>query len=187
MILRECNLNEGDLDCLIGGPPCQSFSYNNHQRSEKDARARLFEHYLRIVRGLKPKTIVMENVPGILTIGDGSVIEEIKSELKALGYESEVKILSAEEFGMPQVRRRVFIVASRLGAPAQLIPVPTYRSADPRKGKAGKQCKGLKHLVTVHKAIGDLPPITNGGGKRVMKRSGAPPFSEFQRAVRKGT
>lgn len=185
MMLRECGLEEGELDCLIGGPPCQSFSYNNHQRSEKDARARLFEHYLRIVRGLKPKTIVMENVPGILTIGDGSVIEAIKAELKALGYESDVKILSAEEFGTPQVRRRVFIVASRIGAPAQLIPLPTHRSADPRK--AGKQRKGLKHLVTVHKAIGDLPSIANGGGEQAVTRSGQAPFSEFQRTARKGT
>jgi len=186
-MLQECGLQEGELDCLIGGPPCQSFSYNNHQRSEKDARARLFEHYLRIVGGLKPKTIVMENVPGILTIGNGSVIETIKAELKALGYESDVKILSAEEFGTPQVRRRVFIVASRVGAPAQLIPLPTHRSADLRKVKAGKQHKRLKHLVTVHKAIGDLPSIANGGGERTVKRSSLPPFSEFQRDARKGT
>ena len=187
MILRECSLQEGQLDCLIGGPPCQSFSYNNHQRSEKGTRARLFEHYLRIVRGLKPKTIVMENVPGILTIGDGSVVEAIRAELKVLGYESNVKILSAEEFGTPQVRRRVFIVASRVGLAAQLVPLPTHRSADPRKVKARKQPKGLKHMVTVHQAIGDLPSLTNGGGKRVVRRLGLPSFSEFQRTARKGT
>lgn len=185
-VLRECGLKEGELDCLIGGPPCQSFSYNNHQRSEIGTRARLFEHYLRIVRGLRPKTLIMENVPGILTIGDGSVIDTIKAELKTLGYESDVKILSAEEFGTPQVRRRVFIVASRIGAPGQLIPLPTHRSADPRKNKAGQR-KGLKHLVTVHKAIGDLPSISNGGGERTASRGGTRPFSEFQRTARTGT
>jgi DNA (cytosine-5)-methyltransferase 1 len=186
-VLRECGLEEGELDCLIGGPPCQSFSYNNHQRSEKGARARLFEHYLRIVRGLRPKTIVMENVPGILTIGDSSVIDTIKAELKALGYESDVQILSAEEFGTPQVRRRVFIVASRVGPPGQLIPLPTHRSADPRKIKAGQKRKGLKQLVTVSKAIGDLPAISNGGGERVAQRGGTRPFSQFQRIARKST
>ncbi|MGQ0280008.1 DNA cytosine methyltransferase [Sphingopyxis sp. Q841] len=185
-VLRECGLKEGELDCLIGGPPCQSFSYNNHQRSEIGTRARLFEHYLRIVRGLRPKTLIMENVPGILTIGDGSVIETIQSELKSLGYASDVEILSAEEFGTPQVRRRVFIVASRIGAPAQLLPQPTHRSADPRKIKAGQR-KGLKHLVTVHKAIGDLPHISNGGGERAAPRGGSRPFSEFQRMARSGT
>ena len=185
-VLQECRLNEGELDCLIGGPPCQSFSYNNHQRSEKDARARLFEHYLRIVRGIRPKTLVMENVPGILTIGGSSVIDSIRTELKALGYKSHVSILSAEEFGTPQVRRRVFIVASRNGDPAGLIPLPTHRSADPRKVRAGQPLKGLKRLVTVHQAIGDLPPIANGGGEQVAERGRTEPFSGFQRTARKG-
>lgn len=186
-ILRECKLKKGELDCLIGGPPCQSFSYNNHQRSEKGTRARLFEHYLRIVRGLQPKMLVMENVPGILTIGDNSVIDEIRSELKTLGYECDVKILSAEEYGTPQIRRRVFIVASRIGAPVQMIPPPTHRSAAPRKKTKCKTVKGLKRPVTVRKAIGDLPSIPNGGGELISKRGGIRAFSGYQRTARKGT
>lgn len=187
-VLRECNIEEGELDCLIGGPPCQSFSYNNHQRTEKDARARLFEDYLRIVRGLRPKTLVMENVPGILTIGDGSVIETIKAELESadLGYKCLVKVLSADEYGTPQIRRRVFIVASRVGAPDTLVPAPTHRSAVSRAAKAPKPTKGLKPPVTVWSAIGDLPPITNGGGKAVVGRKGSA-FSAFQRTARRGT
>jgi len=187
-VLRECGLEEGELDCLIGGPPCQSFSYNNHQRTEKDARARLFEDYLRIVKGLRPKTIVMENVPGILTIGDGSVVAAIKAELESpeLGYKCTVRVLSAEEYGTPQVRRRVFIVASRLGAPDKMLPDPTHCSAVLRNKKTSKARKGLKRLVTVWKAIGDLPPIPNGGGEPLAKRGSIPPFSGFQRAVRKG-
>jgi DNA (cytosine-5)-methyltransferase 1 len=184
-VLRQCGLEEGELDCLIGGPPCQSFSYNNHQRSDSDDRARLFEHYLRIVRGLKPKTLVMENVPGILTIGDGSVIAAIKAELKLLGYTTDLRILSAEEYGTPQVRRRVFIVASRLGPPSDLLPKPTHRSADPRKAKTAGR-KGLKRAVTVFNAIGDLPPIPNGGGEQITGRKGIKAFSGFQRAARQG-
>lgn len=186
-VLKYCGLKEGELDCLIGGPPCQSFSYNNHQRSEKDARARLFEDYLRIVRGLRPKTLVMENVPGILTIGDGSVIEAIKAVLESeeLGYKCDVQILSAEEYGTPQTRRRVFIVASRAGDPKGMIPAPTHRSADPRKARSNNQ-KGLKRTVTVLSAIGDLPPIANGGGESVVRRGDVRPFSGFQRTIRKG-
>jgi DNA (cytosine-5)-methyltransferase 1 len=186
-VLNYCGLKEGELDCLIGGPPCQSFSYNNHQRSEKDARARLFEDYLRIVRGLRPKTLVMENVPGILTIGDGSVIEAIKAVLESeeLGYKCDVQILSAEEYGTPQTRRRVFIVASRAGDPKEMIPAPTHRSADPRKARSNSQ-KGLRRTVTVLSAIGDLPQIANGGGEPVVRRGNVKPFSGFQRAIRKG-
>lgn len=187
-VLRECGIEEGQLDCLIGGPPCQSFSYNNHQRTEKDARAHLFEDYLRIVRGLRPKTLVMENVPGILTIGDGSVVETIKAELEspALGYECVVKVLSADEFGTPQVRRRVFIIASRIGAPDTLVPKPTHQSAGPRRAKAPKPQKGLKPPVNVWDAIGDLPPISNGGGENIVIRIGSA-FSGFQKSVRRGT
>ncbi|MDR7033257.1 DNA cytosine methyltransferase [Mesorhizobium sp. BE184] len=187
IVLRECGLVPGELDCLIGGPPCQSFSYNNHQRSEKNSRARLFEHYLRLVKGLKPKTLVMENVPGILTIGDGSVIQEIRTELKTLGYECVVKVLSAEEFGTPQVRRRVFIVGSRVGSPAEMIPAATHRSASKPGVKSDSNGKRLKRLVTVQNAIGDLPSIPNGGGELVSHRGSTKPFSGFQRESRKGT
>jgi DNA (cytosine-5)-methyltransferase 1 len=180
-VMQQCGIVRGQLGCLIGGPPCQSFSYNNHQRTEKDARAKLFEEYLRLVDGLWPKTLVMENVPGILTIGDGSVVAAIRSALEELGYESRVEVLSAEEFGTPQVRRRVFIVASRIGSPADLIPKATHRSAT-RKSKA----KGLKRLVTVKSAIGDLPPIANGGGDHIASRGGSKASGEFQREMRMG-
>jgi DNA (cytosine-5)-methyltransferase 1 len=183
IVMQQCGLEVGELDCLIGGPPCQSFSYNNHQRSHSDDRARLFQFYLRLVRGLKPKTLVMENVPGILTIGDGSVVKAIKAQLKAMGYKARLEILSAEEFGTPQVRRRVFIVASRVGDPSELLPVPTHRSADRRKKGKGK---GLKRVVTVLQAIGDLPPISNGGGAEVASRGGRKAFSAFQRTARVG-
>ena len=187
-VMRACSLEAGQLDCLIGGPPCQSFSHNNHRRSEKDERARLFEHYLRLVRGLRPKTLVMENVPGILTIGNGSVIDEITTELRSeeLGYKCVVRTLSAEEYGTPQIRRRVFIAATRLGPAEHLIPSPTHRSASPRKLKLCHKQRRLKRLVTVHKAIGDLPSIENGGGQQISGRGKIKPFSGFQREVRKG-
>ncbi|MFN4297871.1 MAG: DNA cytosine methyltransferase [Brevundimonas sp.] len=183
-LLLQCGLKPGELDCLIGGPPCQSFSYNNHQRSDSDDRAKLFEHYLRIVRGLQPKTLVMENVPGILTIGNGAVITAIRAQLMLMGYPSAVATLSAEEFGTPQVRKRVFIVASRVGDPKTLLPTATHRSADPRR--KGVATRGLKRAVTVKDAIGDLPPLVNGGGAQVVSRRGSP-FSAFQREARAGT
>lgn len=185
LIKRKCGLAEGELDCLIGGPPCQSFSYNNHQRSDSDDRARLFEHYLRIVQGLRPRTIVMENVPGILTIGGGSVVAAIRAKLAQMGYQTALETLSAEEFGTPQVRRRVFIVATRAGEPKTLLPKPTHRSADARKLK-GNRVKGLKRTVSVFAAIGDLPPLVNGGGTQVSARGGISAFSAFQRHARKG-
>lgn len=170
-VLAACGLKKGELDCLIGGPPCQSFSYNNHQRSAADDRARLFECYLRLVEGLNPKTLVMENVPGIKTIDDGKVVAEIERRLKELGFESHLEILSAEKFGTPQVRRRVFIVATRLDkTPARLIPKP----------------KKQARLVRVEQAIGDLPKLVNGGGEHVTDRSKVDATTQFQRSIRGG-
>ncbi len=192
-VLDECGIKRGELDCLIGGPPCQSFSYNNHQRSAEDERARLFRDYLRLVKGLKPKTLVMENVPGILTIGDNAVIKEISEKLEDLGYNVEVRILSAEEFGTPQVRRRVFIVASRVGAAAELLPSPTHRPASGIRRPAatpadGKKIKfiGTRRPITVQQAIGDLPPLSSGGGKHELSGPQGKATTQFQRDARRG-
>lgn len=189
-LLDECGLEPGQLDCLIGGPPCQSFSYNNHQRSATDERARLFDFYLGLVEDLNPKTIVMENVPGILTIDGGSVVDEILGRLQDLGFDTDYGILSAEGFGTPQIRKRVFIVASQLGPALELIPRQTHWS--PRLLRHGKASKTRpagadRHIVTVWQAIGDLPSIENGEGQHKSRRCGSKATTTFQREARRGS
>ena len=189
-ILEECGLAVGELDCLLGGPPCQSFSHNNHRRSATDDRARLFEDYLRLVEGLKPKTLVMENVPGILSIDDGSVMAAIGEKLGDLGYATTHRVLSAEEFGTPQVRRRVFIVASRVGDATGLLPAPTHKSAwkfQPKPNAADAKPPRRKPPVTVGAAIGNLPSLTNGGGAQKTRRTNGAAHSDFQRSLQRGT
>lgn len=190
-LLKECGLRKGQLDCLIGGPPCQSFSYNNHQRSAEDERARLFRDYLRLVKGLKPKTLVMENVPGILTIGNNSVIAEISKKLSNLGYDVFVRVLSAEEYGTPQIRRRVFIVASRIGKAEAMLPPSSHKAAGARRPSqvdVKKRVRAVRALpVTVYQAIGDLPPIRSGGGKQKAVRLKKRAKTAFQRQVRRGS
>lgn len=188
-MLSEASVGVGELDCLIGGPPCQSFSHNNHKRNAVDDRARLFEHYLSIVKDMRPKTIVMENVPGILSIDGGSVVEEITSGLKDLGYsEPCVRILSAEQFGTPQVRRRAFIVASRIGPSTELLPTATHWS--PRFKHVGypknRPDGATKRPVTVWQAIGDLPPLDGGSGLQEWPRDWKCATSTFQRKAQKG-
>ena len=188
-LLAEANVTVGELGCLIGGPPCQSFSHNNHKRNALDDRARLFEHYISIVGSMRPKTIVMENVPGILSIDGGSVVEEIISGLKKLGYsEPYVKVLSAEEFGTPQVRRRAFIVASRIGPSDELVPSPTHWS--PRFKHVGypksRSHGATKRPVTVWKAIGDLPLLLDEPGSQEMPRDWTRATTTFQRQAQLG-
>lgn len=193
LLLKECGLKRGELDCLIGGPPCQSFSYNNHQRTADDERARLFTDYLRLVAGLQPKTLIMENVPGILTIGDNAVIKEIAARLALLNYDSAVDVLSADEFGVPQIRRRVFIVASRIGSARDLLPAPTHQSAIPRSPRASalpggkeKRARARRKPVTIKEAIGDLPRLRSGKGLHVAPRLKGRAASPFQRTARRG-
>lgn len=147
-ILRSADLKKRELDCLIGGPPCQAFSVYNHQRGLHDKRSGLFYEYLRIVRGLMPKWVVMENVTGITSTGNGQTVQSIQSGLANLGYHVETRILRAEEYGVPQERRRIIFLGNRIGLPIRW-PEPTHGP-------------NLKPYVNVWDAIGDLPPLGNG-------------------------
>ena len=85
--LESSGLAKGELHCLIGGPPCQAFSVYNHQRGMHDERSGLFHEYLRLVDGLMPEWVVMENVTGITSVGGGQAVEAIISGLarRAIG------------------------------------------------------------------------------------------------------
>ena len=192
-LLTGHGIAEGDIDCVIGGPPCQAFSINNHRRSAEDVRAGLFRDYLRIVEALKPRTLVMENVPGILSVGDGAVVEEIKESLATLGYKSRAKILYAEEYGVPQERRRVFFIATRLGWEDSLIPDGTYGPRPKPSKHSGNfihrwhRSRGTEYghmnALTVGAAISDLPEIENGGGSDKMEFV-RPPTTQLQNLLR---
>jgi len=161
-LLSVTGLKPGELDVLVGGPPCQGYSVYNHGRGIDDPRAGLFREYLRIVKGLKPRWLVMENVAGLTSIADGGIIREIQAGMKELGYHVEYKILKAEEYGVPQERRRIFFIANRIGAPIQ-FPQPTHG-------------RDLYHkpLVTIWDAISDLPVVENGSKDGLLKYASAP-------------
>ena len=147
-LLKVTGLEKGELGCLIGGPPCQAFSVYNHQRGLHDKRSTLFEEYLRIVKGLAPKWVIMENVTGITSAGHGKAVRDIVAGLCELGYAVDRRVLRAEEYGVPQERRRIFFVGNRLGLPI-LWPKATHGD-------------GLLPFVTVGDAISDLPVLENG-------------------------
>ena len=88
--LSVAGVRRGELDCLVGRPPCQAFSVYNHQRGLHDERSGLFREYLRIVDGLHPRWVVMENVTGITSCGNGQAVRDILAGLAALGYEVEL-------------------------------------------------------------------------------------------------
>lgn len=168
-LMAQTGLRRGDLTVLVGGPPCQAYSVYNHQRGMHDARATLFKEYLRIVDGLRPEWIVMENVTGIFSIGGGEAVRAIKAELGALGYEVKEQVLKSEDYGVPQERRRVVFIGNRVGAPIS-HPAPTHGP-------------GLEPFTTIKDAIGDLPPVGNGEDRGRVPYLGSKP-SPYQRLMR---
>lgn len=170
-LLDASGLRVGELDCLVGGPPCQAFSVYNHQRGMHDKRSTLFREYLRIVAGVMPKWVVMENVTGIMSAGDGLAVTAICTSLDSLGYNNiDFQILRAEEYGVPQQRRRIFFIGNRLGLP--------IRWPEPSHGP------GLKRFVTVWDAIGDLPRLQNGEAPKGPLGYRSKPKSEYQAYLR---
>lgn len=131
-------LRAGDLDLLAGCPPCQGFSSMrtlNGKRNVNDPRNELVFEFLRFIRELEPKAIMMENVPGLA--GDHRLAAFCK-EIKKLGYSPVCEILNAADFGVPQRRHRMVLLAGKYGKPNFAVPDP-------------KRC-------TVRDAIASLPP-----------------------------
>ncbi|MGA9380731.1 MAG: DNA cytosine methyltransferase [Phormidium sp.] len=111
-------LNEIDspeIHLVIGGPPCQGFSVAG-KRDPNDPRNRLFKEFVRVVSEIKPWYVVMENVPGIITMKKGAVLKAIREEFAAIGYPNmSVAILESAAYGVPQIRPRAIFIANKFG------------------------------------------------------------------------
>jgi len=180
-ILDAAQIQRGDLDVLIGGPPCQAFSVYNHQRGMHDERSGLFREYLRMVEGLMPRAVIMENVTGITSVAKGRAVDEIYLSLESLGFHVEHKILRAEEYGVPQERRRIFFVGIR-----------DHNSFNWPKSTHGPQnlfpsmSEKTKPFVTVWDTISDLPELSISEGEDESDYN-CDPLSEFQKTIRRGS
>lgn len=122
-------VNHGELDVICGGPPCQGFSVAGNRRLD-DPRNKLFLDFCRVVEICRPAFFVMENVPGILTMQKGAVVQAILERFEGIGYpNTSVRILEAAEYGVPQLRTRAVFIGNRLGLPNP-YPRPTHRKEE---------------------------------------------------------
>src|ERR1044072_1098761 len=170
-------LVDGCVDLVYGGPPCQGFSQIG-PRDLKDPRNLLYLEFARVLKVLKPKAFIMENVPNMVAMKNGHFRDLIFSALKGAGYRNTVLIpLTASEYGVPQHRRRVFFVGTRddLGTPGDLaVNFDRYLSANRSERE-----------ITVREAISDLPrraSIDDGPLPYPKLRLKSP--SDYQRAMR---
>jgi len=104
-----------NVDLIIGGPPCQGYSIAG-KRIVDDIRNKLYKSFVSFVAYFSPKAFVMENVPNILSIGDGIVRESILNDFRELGYDVQYKVLTASDYGVPQNRKRAIFVGLKKGS-----------------------------------------------------------------------
>lgn len=162
------------IDIIFGGPPCQGFSMAGRRIREnnlylEDERNMLFLDFWRMVSFFKPKIFILENVPGILSFDNGNFKNEIEEKFSSLGYNVSSKVLSSEQFGVPQKRKRAIFIGNRLGVDSeQFFPVETHHETN---------------YVTVWDAIGDLPSLKSGEGSELSEYA-MEPQNEYQKRMR---
>ena len=149
ILKRKLKERDRPLAALVAGLPCQGFSESNRRtRRDSNPRNQLYREFLRLVRGLSPRWFIVENVAGIATLESGAFLQRVLRAFRRAGYKVTSQILSASDFGVPQIRRRAFLVGNRLGFDFE-FPSPSQR---------GHSSMG----ATVRDAIADLPILRNG-------------------------
>ena len=176
--LVENNIEYSDVDLVIGGPPCQSFSTVG--RRQYDERAQMYKEYRRMLSFLQPKVFLFENVTGLMTMKNAEglpVLEDIKYEFSDfsdfginLSYEIKESVMNAKHFGVPQNRERVFLVGMRRDLESEFnweFPDAELISED--------------EFLTLEDAIGDLPKLGNGEKKEYYESN---PYTFYQKLMR---
>lgn len=154
-ILVSVGLNAADIKLIFGGPPCQGFSESNRRtRSINNPNNHLYLEFLRFAEYIKPDYVVIENVAGLRTLSKGVILANLIDSLMKIGYHAEIVQLNAIDYGIPQIRRRLFILGKMKN---DFFQKPT------------EFLNTLKtNIVTVREAISDLPDLQNGFSQDYM-------------------
>ncbi len=158
----------GKVTVVVGGPPCQGYSQKGQRRTIYDDRNFLFRYFVEVVRAVQPAYFVMENVPNLLTAEHGYFKNEIITLFKDMGYAVNADILCAADYGVPQNRRRAFIIGKKdCETPVSM----------PEKGNS---------ITTIWDAISDLSYLDSGEGSNEQEYK-YEPQSEYQKKMRNGS
>lgn len=163
---QEISIKTGitEADIIIGGPPCQGFSIAG-KRIVDDERNKLYKSFVGFVEFYKPKAFLLENVPNIVSMGEGVVRDNIIDDFTNLGYNVVHKVLLASDFGVPQNRKRAFFVGIKKGEEF-IFPI-----------------KNIENVITAQEAISDLPENTLPNGEKYSENS----KSEYQKLIRENS
>jgi len=188
-LMKQFGLHSGEVDMLVGGPPCQGFSKNvprGHRRLD-DPRNQLMGVFLDYCDILLPKFVLLENVAEMKNGFEQSFSKEIQERLELKGYTVTSCVLNAADYGVPQRRRRTFFIANRLGVLFQ-PPCPTHQA--PTNSSSSKSTRVMQSTLfeqpshlSVWDAISDLASLEHGEGNQVQAYARAPQ-TEYQTLMR---
>jgi DNA (cytosine-5)-methyltransferase 1 len=172
-LLKSVDLKKREVDLIAGGPPCQGFSVANKiTRNENNEKNKLVMEFVRIIKEIHPPAFIMENVTGLMSISEGCFINDVISDFEDAGYTVSKEALNAADFGVPQMRNRIFIVGMQHAK--YVFPKPSHGH------------KGKKPYISVGNAIlADLPELNGSTGERIFPYT-ALPQNKFQRHLRLG-
>jgi DNA (cytosine-5)-methyltransferase 1 len=177
--IEKLGLTEGEVTCVAGGPPCQGFSLAGRGNPD-DPRNSLFKEYLRVVRKIRPKSILFENVPGFANRYGTGLREHLRKSLIRMGYVTDLGILRALDYGVPQLRKRFFCIGVHrdyLDYNETTLPPRTWSNRE------------VSNKLTARKVLDDLDVhhIRGGYGTGVIdgpEKYLRPARSEFQKLMR---
>ena len=149
--IKDINIEElPNADVVVGGFPCQGFSLANMRRHIMDERNLLYVFFYKTIKIKQPLFFIAENVKGILSLGGGSIVEQIKTDFNEAGYKVEVHKVNMADYGIPQNRERVIFIGQR----NDLAKTMLFHFPQPTHSKDGV---GLPKYISIKKAIGTLP------------------------------
>jgi len=158
-MMDSIGLVEGEIDLLVGGPPCVAFSKSgfhlDYKREGRDPRAGLLGDYLRFLEALRPEAYLLENVYGLAYRNQSAAFfDALLAGIRELGYSATYEVLNAADYGVPQNRQRLFVVGRRDGTPLAL-PAPTHWGRHERRVPPPHAGMLLPHITAGH-ALADL-------------------------------
>lgn len=187
-VLTRLKIKRGDLEFLVGGPPCQGFSKNTPRSArliESDNNL-LVREYLRFADEIYPQNLVIENVAEMKKGFEGQYTEEILDELHKRGYQVISHVFDASEYGVPQRRKRAFFIASRVRKRLSIPPITHSDSINSTRSKnLDMFADALAAKITVKDAISDLPSQNHDGGTYVGAYA-RDPKTYYQQLMREG-
>lgn len=151
-VLKLAGVAKGSVDLVVGGPPCQGFSIQRIGPDE-DSRNSLVLAYGRLVRDIRPRMFLMENVPGLMGKRGSLQLKALLSEMNAAGYQTATHVVNAADYGVPQLRKRVVITGSLRGVGCFELPLPQLLPEE---------------YQTVGQALLDLPPPAPPGSSSAI-------------------